>query len=450
MQYESRNPATGELLQTFELDSFPDISVSENAFQNWRKLSVQARNERLQGLASLIAERKNHLAKLMTLEMGKPLIEASHEIEKSLTLFDYYGKNAEKFLSTKTVETPIGKAFYTYEPLGIIFCIMPWNFPFWQVLRFSIPALYAGNVVILKHAPSVPQCAQAIGELFRDAGFENGIFKNYFLSNEDAAALIAHSKVAGLSFTGSDSTGSILAAQAGKSIKKVVMELGGNDAFIVLKDADISATVAGAIKSRSINAGQACNGAKRFIVVKEKVEEFTQALIQAVHQLKVGNPLEASTQIGPLARKDLQQKVLYQIEKSVEAGAVAHVSPQPLPQGGNYVLPTVLTHVKSGITAFEEEVFGPVFSVIEAENEQEAIVLANESKYGLAASIWTKDVEHAATLVPQIEAGNVFVNHIVRSDVHLPFGGIKRSGFGRELSEVGIREFTNIKTVFIN
>ncbi|MBX2903219.1 MAG: NAD-dependent succinate-semialdehyde dehydrogenase [Chitinophagales bacterium] len=449
MLYESRNPATGELLHTFEFHAFPDITVSESAHTKWKQTSIEERNRYLQQLAQLLKERKKELAAIITLEMGKPLREAEYEIEKSLTLFDYYGSHASKFLAPQIIETAASRSYITYEPMGIIFCIMPWNFPFWQVLRFAVPALYAGNAVILKHAPSVPQCAQAIEQLFTDAGFENGIFKNYFLSNADAANLIAHPQIRGTSFTGSDTTGSIIAAQAGKHLKKVVMELGGNDAFIVLKDAHIPTTVAGAIKSRSINAGQACNGAKRFIVVKEKIEAFTQELTQAVFALQVGNPLENSTQIGPLARKDLQQKVLQQIENSIAQGAVAHRSPQSIPAIGNYVCPTILTQVKPGNTAFEEEIFGPVFSIVKAENEQHAVTLANQSKYGLGASIWTSDLAQAEALIPQIESGNVFVNDIVKSDVRLPFGGIKQSGYGRELSEYGLKEFVNIKTVFI-
>lgn len=449
MKYESRNPATGELIQAFDFDNFPDVSISKSAFRNWRKLSIEERNNSLQKVAKLIVERKNELAHLITLEMGKPLSEAEHEVEKTLTLFDFYSKNAEQFLRPQYVETTATQSYLAYEPLGIIFSIMPWNFPLWQALRFAVPALYAGNVAILKHAPSVPQCAKAIEQLFHDAGLENGVFKNYFLTNEDAAKLMENAAIAGVSFTGSDATGSIIASQAGKSIKKVVMELGGNDPFIVFKDADLESAVNGAIKSRSINAGQACNGAKRFIVVKEIAKEFTQKLIEKVNQLKVGNPLESTTQIGPLARKDLQQKVLQQIKTSVEQGAVAHVSPQQIPQAGNYVSPTVLTNVQPGVLAFEEEVFGPVFSIVEASDEQDAINLANNSKYGLSASIWSANVEHVSTLISEIEVGNVFVNEVVRSNAHLPFGGVKHSGFGREMGEAGLKEFVNIKTVFI-
>lgn len=449
MKYESRNPVTGELLKTFEYSAFPDITHSEEAFKKWKKLSIEQRSKQLQNIALKLQSKKNELAEIITLEMGKPIREAVYEIEKSLTLFHYYHQNAATFLQPQTVTTTANLSYYSFEPLGIIFCIMPWNFPFWQVLRFAIPAMYAGNVVILKHAPSVPQCALAIEQLFKEATIEEGIFKNYFLTNEDAAALIAHRSIAGISFTGSDATGSLLAAQAGKHIKKVVMELGGNDAFIVLNDADLDVAVAGAIKSRSINAGQSCNGAKRLIVTKENATLFTTKLIDAVHQLKVGNPLEPTTQIGPLARKDLQQKVLNQIEQSVAQGAVAHIAQQAIPANGNFVLPTVLTQVKPGITAFEEEIFGPVFSVIVADDEQQAIQLANQSQYGLGASLWTQDINKAKAIIPLIESGNVFVNDIVKSDARLPFGGIKRSGFGRELSEIGLKEFVNIKTVFI-
>jgi succinate-semialdehyde dehydrogenase/glutarate-semialdehyde dehydrogenase len=449
MKYESINPATLQVLKTFEFSPFPDLSVSKKALRHWSKLTVAQRNEQLQKFATLLKNKKDELARLITLEMGKLLRESEHEIEKSLTLFEYYATYAEKFLQPVYVSTNARESYYHFEPLGIIFCIMPWNFPFWQVLRFAVPALYAGNVIILKHAPSVPQCALSLEQLFSEAGFMEGIFSSYFLSNDDAARLIAHPDIAAISFTGSDTTGSLLGELAGRHVKKAVMELGGNDAFIVLKDADIDTAVSGALKSRTINAGQACNGAKRFIVVKEVAEVFTNKLIQAVNTLNVGNPMEANTQIAPLARKDLQQKVLRQIEKSVSQGAIAHISPQPLPPVGNYVAPTVLTQVKPGITAFEEEIFGPVFSVVEAEDETHAIDLANLSQYGLAASIWTTNIAHAKTLIAELQTGNVFINDIVKSDVRLPFGGVKRSGFGRELSEAGLKEFVNIKTVFI-
>jgi len=450
MSYATVNPATGELLQEFSNHSFPDIDVSKNALKQWRKLSVEARMEQLMRVAALMKQRSGAIAKLITLEMGKPLREAEYEVNKTLTAFDYYNENAVRFLQPYEVKTLAEKSMVVHEPLGIIFSIMPWNFPFWQVFRFAVPTLAAGNVTILKHAPNVPQCAAAIEQLFADAGLPDGIFKNYYLTNEDAGKLIAHPDVAGLSFTGSDATGSVLAEQAGRNIKKVVMELGGNDAFIVLADADIDKAVAGAIKSRTINAGQSCNGAKRFMVAKEIVKEFTAKLIEAIQQLKVGKPMDEDTQIGPLARLDLAEKVRKQIADSVGEGAVAHYHPFKQNESGNFVAPVVLTNVTSNVTSFKQEIFAPVFSVIEVKDFDEAIALANQSQYGLAASIWTGNKELALSRVGEIEAGNVFINDIVKSDARLPFGGVKRSGFGRELSEQGIKEFVNVKTVYVN
>lgn len=450
MKYATVNPCNNEILKEFPFSPYPDLEVSSRAFRQWRKLSIEQRGQQLKKVAELLEKNKAAYAKLITLEMGKPLREAEYEINKTINTFDYYINNAPVFLQPEVIASNASKSYVLFEPMGIIFSIMPWNFPFWQVFRFAIPTLIAGNVTILKHAPNVPQCALAIVNLFKEAGFAEGVFRNLFLSNDDAARLIAEPRVMGISFTGSDATGSILAAQAGKHIKKCVLELGGNDAFIVLADADLDFTVQGAIKSRSINTGQSCNGAKRFIVVEEIAAAFTEKLIAAVNQLKVGDPQEEQTNTGPLARKDLQQKVLQQINDSVQQGAVPHYGMEVNTEKGSFVSPVVLTNVKPGMRAFEEEIFGPVWSVIAVQNEAEAIAIANQSVYGLGASVWTKDKTKAESLVTELEAGNVFINDIVKSDPRLPFGGFKRSGFGRELSEYGLKEFVNIKTVYIN
>jgi succinate-semialdehyde dehydrogenase/glutarate-semialdehyde dehydrogenase len=450
MKYATINPINNQLIKQFPLDNFPDLNISQEAFSVWKKLSVVERGVHLRKVAVLIEQNKKYFSELITLEMGKPLRESEYELNKVITAFDYYIDNAPNFLQHQTVLSNATKSYISFEPLGIIFSIMPWNFPFWQVFRFAVPTLIAGNVTILKHAPSVPQCALAIQQLFDEADIPKNIFKNYFLSNEDAGKVIANSRVQGISFTGSDATGSILAEQAGKNIKKCVMELGGNDAFIVLEDADIDLAVAGAIKSRSINSGQSCNGAKRFIVVKKIAETFTTKLIKAVQQLKVGNPLEEATNIGPLARKDLMEKAQKQISNSIEQGAKAHYGNETPYKEGNFISPVVLTNVNAGTSSFSEEIFAPVWSVIEVRNEFEAIAIANNSVYGLGASIWTNDKAKAEKLAIELEAGNVFINDIVKSDARLPFGGIKRSGFGRELSEYGLKEFVNIKTVYIS
>ncbi|MFN8321145.1 MAG: NAD-dependent succinate-semialdehyde dehydrogenase [Chitinophagales bacterium] len=450
MKYATINPFNNELVQEFPLDTYPDLSLSQQAFQVWKKLTVEERGAHLRSVAVLLEKNKQKFARLITLEMGKPIREAEYELNKTISAFDYYIQQAPGFLAHQPVSSNASKSYIRFDPLGIIFSVMPWNFPFWQVFRFAIPTLISGNVTILKHAPCVPQCAKAIQQLFDESGVPAGIFKNYFLSNEDAGRLIADSRVKGISFTGSDNTGSILAEQAGRHIKKCVMELGGNDAFIVLPDADLDVAVAGAVKSRSINSGQSCNGAKRFIVVQEVAEAFTRKLTHAVLQLKPGNPLDTTTDIGPLARKDLQQKVLSQIGQSVALGAQAHASAKPLDAHSNLVAPTVLTGVKPGMPAFDEEIFGPVWSIIIVKDLQEAVSTANNSVYGLGASVWTSDKALAEQLTGELEAGNVFINDIVKSDPRLPFGGIKRSGFGRELSEYGLKEFVNIKTVYIN
>jgi succinate-semialdehyde dehydrogenase/glutarate-semialdehyde dehydrogenase len=450
MNYATVSPVNNEILKEFAFDAFPDLDMSQQAFKTWRKLSVEERGLQMRKVAVLLERNKKRLAELITLEMGKTFAEAEYEIAKTLTAFDYYIEHAPHFLAPEVIKSNATKSYVSFEPLGIIFAVMPWNFPFWQVFRFAVPTLMAGNVAILKHAPNVPQCAHAIQQMFEEAGITPHIFRNYFLSNEHAAAVIADPRVHGLSFTGSDTTGSTLAALAGKSIKKCVMELGGNDAFIVLPDADLELAVSGAIKSRGINSGQACNGAKRFILTEPIAEDFTAKLIKAVLELKVGDPTDDTTNVGPLARRDLQQKVLTQIEKSIAAGAVAHARHFELNTNGNWVAPTVLTNVKPGMPAFDEEIFGPVWSVMVVKNEAEAIEIANKSVYGLGASVWTQNAEHAEQLVQELEAGNVFINAIVKSDARLPFGGIKRSGFGRELSEYSLKEFVNIKTVYIN
>ncbi len=449
MKYATVNPCTNEVVKEFPLDGFPDLSLSEKAFNTWRKLPVEERGAAMHRVARLLEQNKTEYAALITLEMGKPLREAEYEIAKTITAFDYYILHAPEMLASKPVSSNASKSYIRFEPLGIIFSIMPWNFPFWQVFRFAVPTLMSGNVTILKHAPSVPQCALAIEKLFADAGLPHGVFKNYFLSNEDAGQVIADKRIRGISFTGSDTTGSILAEQAGRGIKKCVMELGGNDAFIVLDDADLELTISGAIKSRSINSGQSCNGAKRFIVQKGIAEAFTKRLIEEVGKLNVGLPTDVTTQVGPLARKDLAEKVQQQINDSIAQGATPHYG-QPVPSlQGNFVQPVVLTGVKEGIRSFHEEVFGPAWSVIEVGTAEEAIGTANNSDYGLGASIWTADVALAEQMAPEIEAGNVFINDIVKSDARMPFGGIKRSGFGRELSEYGLKEFVNIKTVYL-
>ena len=449
MNYATINPYTNQKLKEFPFDPFPDLGISQKAFNEWRKLTVEERGKRLGKVAELLEKNKRKYAELITLEMGKPIGEAEYEIRKVLTAFDYYIKNAPKFLKDEPVQSNASKSYIRFEPVGIILSVMPWNFPFWQVFRFAVPTLIAGNVSILKHAPNVPQCARAIEDLFKEAGVPDGVFKSYFLTNEDAGKLIADKHIVGISFTGSDATGSKLAEQAGRHIKKCVMELGGNDAFIVLKDADLDLAVAGAVKSRGINSGQSCNAAKRFIVVEAIAAAFIEKLRVAVDQLSFGDPMKPTTQIGPLARPDLIEKVSRQIEESINAGAKSISAIWEGEYIPNICTPIVLVDVKPGMPAFDEEIFGPVWGVITVKDANGAIATANNSVYGLGASIWTADETKAETYVSELQTGNVFVNDIVKSDARLPFGGVKRSGFGRELSEHGLMEFVNIKTVYI-
>ncbi|MCX6199620.1 MAG: NAD-dependent succinate-semialdehyde dehydrogenase [Bacteroidetes bacterium] len=449
MNYASISPFNNQVIKEFDFSSYPDLSLSHHAFKVWKNLSAEERSLQLRKVADLLEKNKKRYSQLITLEMGKPLREAEYELNKTITAFDYYIANAPQFLKDEEVKSNASKSYISFQPLGIILSIMPWNFPFWQVFRFAVPTLISGNTTILKHAPNVPQCALAIQELFDEAGITKNIFSNYFLTNEDAGKLITDPRIQGLSFTGSDSTGSLLAAIAGKHIKKCVMELGGNDAFIVMEDAVINIAVEGAIKSRVINSGQSCNGAKRFIIVEEVAEEFTSHLIEKVKQLKVGNPLDEETNIGPLARRDLAERAKKQIADSIAQGAVAHYGNAIPTELGNFVSPVILTNVSESMVAFNEEIFAPVWTVIVVKNAAEAIKTANNSVYGLGASIWSADKGRAEILSQQLETGNVFINDIVKSDSRLPFGGIKRSGFGRELSEYGLKEFVNIKTVYI-
>lgn len=448
--YQSINPYNNLLLKEYAFDSFPDLNASVKAQQEWRKCSISERAIYLQKVADILRKNRQKYAEIITAEMGKPLRESIYEIDKTLTAFDYYIAHAETILAPKEVKSNASKSYVSFEPLGVIFSIMPWNFPFWQVFRFAVPSLMAGNVTVLKHAPNVPQCAEAIAQLFEEADVPKNLLRSYFLSNEDAAKVIASSQIAGVSFTGSDTAGAIVAGLAGANLKKVVVELGGNDPFIVLDDADLDYAISEAIRSRSINSGQSCNASKRFIITEKKYDEFLKKLIEKVRALKVGNPTAPDTQIGPLARKDLAQKVQTQIKNTVAQGARSFMNETWEPEVGNFVSPTVLADVTSEMTAFQEEIFGPVWSVIKATNVQHAIELANATQFGLGASIWTKDVAFAETLAPKILSGNVFINDIVKSDARLPFGGIKRSGFGRELSEYGMLEFVNIKTVYIH
>jgi succinate-semialdehyde dehydrogenase / glutarate-semialdehyde dehydrogenase len=451
--YRTLNPATEELIREYPEHSWDQSRAAaeraREAFHSWREIPLDARTAVVRKLASLLRARLARYGGLIAQEMGKPLSQAEIEIDKCARGCDYYAATAKQALDPQIVQTEAAKSYIRYDPLGVILGIMPWNFPFWQVFRFAIPALTAGNAVILKHAPNVPACALEIEALFREAGLPEGVFQSLFLTNEDAAKLIDSGLIAGVSLTGSDRAGSAVAATAGKNLVKTVLELGGSDPFIVFEDADLDATIPVAIKARMLNAGQSCIAAKRFLVADKIYGEFRNRLVQAVSNLKVGDPAAPDTDLGPLAREDLLQNLIRQVEQAKSQGAKVLVAGGRPPRKGFFYEPTVLEDVKPGMSAFNQEVFGPVVSLVRFKTDDEAISLANQSSYGLGASLWTRDTAKAEALARKIEAGSVFVNGMVKSDPRLPFGGIKRSGYGRELSAIGLHEFTNVKTVWV-
>lgn len=421
------------------------IELSEKAFKNWRNSTFQERADKMQKLATILRTKKEELGLLITNEMGKILAESIAEVEKSAGNCDFYAENAEKMLKDEHYDTPF-KSRSVYDPSGAVFAIMPWNYPFWQVFRYAAPAIMAGNVTLLKHAPNVIGCAKAIEKAFLEAGFPEGVFQQIVIDIPQVESVIASDIVCGITLTGSEIAGSSVASLAGKHIKKSVLELGGSDAFIVLNDADLEKAATVATQSRMLNAGQACICAKRFIVTEKVADEFADLFAKKVKALIQGNPLQEGINMGPLARIDLAEKLSYQLEYSLKQGAKIVV-------GGERdycnFQPTLIDFVDSNNIAFQEETFGPLATIIRAKDENDAVTIANNHRYGLAAAIWTEDRENAYRLARKIEAGNVFVNSLVRSDSRIPFGGIKKSGYGRELSEIGIKEFMNMKSIII-
>lgn len=449
----SLNPYTGEVLKEFREYS-PDVireklHLAEKVFQDWKDRTFGERKLLFLRVAALLREKKADLGRLITLEMGKPLRESIAEVEKCAVACEFFAEHAQNFLKEELIKSDASESFVTYEPLGSILAIMPWNFPFWQVFRFAAPALMAGNTGILKHASNVPQCALAIEEIFLQAGFPQGVFQTFLVGNEKVDMLIESPVVRAVTLTGSEGAGMHVASVSGKQIKKTVLELGGSDAFIVLADADIDYAAEMAVKARMINSGQSCIAAKRFIVAESILEEFLAEMKKRTEALIAGDPMQDKTDIGPLARKDLCENLLNQVNASVEKGAVILTGGKISPEHENIFLPSILTHVQPGMPAYEEELFGPVAAVITARDEEDAVRIANDSRFGLGASIWTKDIDKARLLAGQIEAGSVFINGMVKSDPALPFGGIKMSGYGRELSGLGIREFMNVKTIWV-
>ncbi|HEX3129674.1 MAG TPA: NAD-dependent succinate-semialdehyde dehydrogenase [Thermoanaerobaculia bacterium] len=447
------NPATGELIREYpdhdESEAAARLERAERAFASWRKVPFAERARLMTQAGDLLRDRAGDYGRLITEEMGKPLAAAEGEVDKCAWVCEFYAENAERFLSAEPVGTDASRSLVRYDPIGPVLAIMPWNFPFWQVFRFAAPALMAGNVGLLKHAGNVPGTALAIEEVFRDAGFPEGVFTTLLVPSSRVADLIGHPAIKAVTLTGSEKAGMEVAAESGRHLKKTVLELGGSDPFIVLADADPVEAAKQAAKARTINSGQSCIAAKRFIVEEPIADRFEEEMVKAMEALKVGDPLDRGTDVGPMAREDLLGDLDDQVRRSVEAGAELRTGGHRVDGKGWFYEPTLLSGVKPGMPAFDEETFGPVAAVIRARDTAEAVELANRSRYGLGASLWTSDPARAEALAAEIEAGSVFVNGIVKSDPRLPFGGIKSSGYGRELSDVGIREFVNIKTVWV-
>jgi succinate-semialdehyde dehydrogenase/glutarate-semialdehyde dehydrogenase len=447
------NPAIGELIREYtehtDAQVAECIATAERAFREWRQASFADRAALMRRAAALLREQRAVHARLMTAEMGKPIASAEAEVDKCAWGCEFYAEHAERYLAADLVATDATRSFVRYDPLGPILAIMPWNFPFWQVFRFAAPALMAGNVAVLKHAANVSGCALAIEELFRTAGFPVGVMTTLLISSERVASLIEDPAIRAVTLTGSERAGESVAATAGKQLKKTVLELGGSDPFIVLADADPAAVAREAAKARTINSGQSCIAAKRFIVEEPIAERFEQAFAEQMKNLKVGDPLDRATEVGPLAREDLLGSLDDQVRRTMASGAKLLAGGKRLSRKGFFYAPTVLANVEPGMAAFDEETFGPVAAVTRAKDVDHAIELANRSQFGLASSVWTGNPARGESLAARVESGAVFVNEISKSDPRLPFGGVKRSGYGRELAEFGIREFVNIKTVYV-
>jgi succinate-semialdehyde dehydrogenase/glutarate-semialdehyde dehydrogenase len=450
---KSINPASGELIREYLEHSAAEVGSrlerAGAAFRSWSLRPAPERAAMLHQVARALRGALADHARLMTTEMGKTLTAAEAEVEKCALTCDWFADHAPALLEPEGASTEARASYVRFDPLGVVLAVMPWNFPFWQVFRCAAPALAAGNTVVLKHASNVPGCALAIERVFREAGFPEGVFTTLLVPARSVAAIVAHPAVRAVSLTGSEAAGRDLAAVAGAALKKTVLELGGSDAFIVLADADVEHAAEQAATARCINNGQSCIAAKRFLVAEPIAARFESALLERMAALRVGDPLERATQMGPLARADLLKELEGQVERTVQAGATLALGGRRLDRPGFYFPPTVLTGVQPGMPAFEEETFGPVAAVTRARDADHAIELANRSRYGLGASLWTADVRRGEELAARVEAGAVFVNEMVKSDPRVPFGGVKSSGYGRELAAFGLREFVNVKTVWV-
>ena len=458
MSIASINPATGETLQTFEPLSQTQLEEklqrARETFYSYRRTRFAERARMMQRAAEILETEKKDFARVMTLEMGKPINSAVQETEKCAWVCRYYAGNAERHLADEPVETNATKSYVRFQPLGVVLAVMPWNFPFWQVFRFAAPGLMAGNVGLLKHSSNVPQCALAIEDIFRRAGFPEAAFQTLLIGSDLVQSVLEDSRVAAVTLTGSEPAGRSVASIAGKQIKKSVLELGGSDPFIVMPSADLEAAAATAVKARTINNGQSCIAAKRFIVHTQIYDEFEKRFVEAMKPLRVGDPMLDSIDIGPLATEQILKDLEEQVQVSVAAGAKILTGGQKFKAEGdlargNFYEPTVLVDIPKGSPAYQDEIFGPVASLFRVANIDEAVDLANATSFGLGSAAWTNDDAERDRFVEELEAGSVFINGMVASDPRLPFGGVKHSGYGRELGQFGIREFVNIKTVWI-
>jgi len=448
----SKNPKNGEVIADYPTDTEKDVERSvrraRETYRDWRRMSFDERAERMEGAAEVLRENIEPYARRMTDEMGKPIGEARGEIEKCAWVCEYFADRAEAFLEPTDIETDASRSYVRYDPLGPILAVMPWNFPFWQVFRFAAPNLMAGNVGLLSHAPNVPGCAESIEEVFDEAGFPPGAFQNLAISDEKTEELIRDERIRGVTLTGSVGAGSAVASAAAAEIKPTVLELGGSDPFVVLEDCDLEYTVEEAVRARTLNSGQSCIAGKRFIVEESIYDAFLERFEDRLVDLERGDPTRESTDVGPMAREDLREKLHRQVMESARMGATRRMGGE-IPNGPGYFYPvTLMTDVREEMPVFEEETFGPVAAVVRAGDADHAVELANRTIYGLGASLWT-DTDRGEELVPEIEAGHVAVNGIVKSDPRLPFGGIKKSGYGRELARDGLLEFVNKKTVWV-
>jgi len=448
---KSINPATGELIKTFtpltKEETISKVEKAHKAFKEWREIDFETRKDAILRFATLLRDNSERLSKLITLEMGKRISESEYEIEYCAKISEFYANGAEHFLAEKPVEVDGADAFLQYTPIGALLGVMPWNFPFYQVIRFATPNIMAGNTVMLKHASNVPQCAQAIAELFEKSGLPDGVFTNLFIPTEFVDTIIAHEQIRGVSLTGSEPAGAAVASAAGKNIKRCVLELGGNDSFIVLKDADLKKTIEEALKGRMVNTGQSCVAAKRFIVVEPLAKKFIAGMKKGMSSMKMGDPMDKSTDVGPLSTEDAAQRLEKQVSSSLRAGAKAIIGGDRPNRQGAYFNPTILTGVTPENPTFDDELFGPVATVYVVKDENAAIELANHSSYGLGGSVHSTDIDRARSVARKIDTGMVFINQSVKSQAELPFGGTKKSGYGRELSHLGILEFVNKKLI---